>query len=525
MKPLVVVLILNLILLIFFGLTKIKVPNKITPAFITLYFAVILGILALIAAVFPEGGIKLGGETKIQFATLDELFSSQYDNESRDFRKLKDIQNLSAEELAEQMVDATAVVDTIVDTIPPVKEKLSFLQLQFPDNDRTILYPAFRAFDQAGAASQPVRVLHYGDSQIEDDRISSVIRNELQKKFGGSGPGMIPVVPFYTYYPFSYSLEFSEGWYGYPFYWSKDASVEHKRYGALASFYQFTPYLADSLPLPVTENEAWVLYKGSRIGFPGTRTFQKCRLFYGYNKLPFQLGVSTDNNLLKADSFPATTGIQTYQLNFDEPISNLHLSFRGVSSPQIFGIALDGLNGVAVDNIAMRGNAGLIFTQMDIESLRKHYQALNIKMIILQFGGNIVPDVTDSYIAYYERMFCNQILRIKEALPDVSVVVIGVADMSVKVKTHFESYPKLDKIRDAMKRASFKAGAAYWDMYQAMGGKNSMPSWVKEDLGRDDYVHFTTKGAKMIATMFTGALLTEYNSYKKQTSKTEDPVP
>ena len=38
-----------------------------------------------------------------------------------------------------------------------------------------------------------IRILHFGDSQIEGDRISSVLREELQKIWGGSGTGFLPL--------------------------------------------------------------------------------------------------------------------------------------------------------------------------------------------------------------------------------------------------------------------------------------------------------------------------------------------
>ena len=56
-------------------------------------------------------------------------------------------------------------------------------------------------------------------------------------------------------------------------------------------------------------------------------------------------------------------------------------------------------------------------------------------------------------------------------------------------------------------------------MYEGMGGYNSMPSWVnaEPELARPDYVHFSPRGAKLIANMFYNALIFEYNNYLKET--------
>jgi lysophospholipase L1-like esterase len=167
----------------------------------------------------------------------------------------------------------------------------------------------------------------------------------------------------------------------------------------------------------------------------------------------------------------------------------------------------------------MRGSSGLVFTKMDKTILRDHYKALNVKLIILQFGGNVVPHITNDY-GYYERLFHSQLVRIKQMLPDVAIIVIGVADMSMKKRDRYVSYPNIEKIRDAMKKATFDAGCIYWDMYEAMGGKNSMPSWVfaNPPLASKDFVHFNTRGARIIAHMFYNSLMYEYNVYKKSSS-------
>ena len=42
------------------------------------------------------------------------------------------------------------------------------------------------------APRELVRIVHYGDSQIEGDRMTEYLRYRLQKKFGGCGVGTVP---------------------------------------------------------------------------------------------------------------------------------------------------------------------------------------------------------------------------------------------------------------------------------------------------------------------------------------------
>ena len=55
-----------------------------------------------------------------------------------------------------------------------------------------------------------VNICHYGDSQIEGDRMTSFIRQRLQTQFGGAGPGLIPAINVYSTISFrhNYSSNF-----------------------------------------------------------------------------------------------------------------------------------------------------------------------------------------------------------------------------------------------------------------------------------------------------------------------------
>ena len=90
--------------------------------------------------------------------------------------------------------------------------------------------------------------------------------------------------------------------------------------------------------------------------------------------------------------------------------------------------------------------------------------------------------------------------------------------MSTKQKDKFVTYKNLPELVEAMEDVAMATGCGYWNMYEAMGGKNSMPSWVNADpeLARPDYVHFSTRGARLIANMFYNALIFEYNNYLQE---------
>jgi hypothetical protein len=167
-----------------------------------------------------------------------------------------------------------------------------------------------------------------------------------------------------------------------------------------------------------------------------------------------------------------------------------------------------------VDNIPLRGSRGLDFSRADRQNIQEMYRMLKVKLLILQFGVNMVPMIRDSY-QFYENDYYRQLVFLKSLLPDLPIVVMGVSDMSRKEKGKYVSYPNVKKIRDAQRQAAFRAGCAFWDTFEAMGGEHSMPSWVFHDppLAQKDFTHFTYRGSKLIAKMFYESLMVDYNEY------------
>jgi len=362
--------------------------------------------------------------------------------------------------------------------------------------------------------------MHYGDSQIEGDRMTSYIRNVLQTRFGGNGPGLIPAVQFVR--SLSINQAVSENWKRYTIFGKKDTTIKHKRYGVLGSFGKFLPASGNLQDTTITE--AWLTISKSHLGYAKTRSYEFCKMFYGYNNQPVLVKMEIDDKTINSDILWPGTTLKTNSWRFATTPESFTIRFKGKESPEVYGISLEGRNGVVVDNIAMRGSAGTVFSKMDRQLLRQMYDSLHVKLLIMQFGGNVMPYIkSDKKSSDYGRWFESQLRKIKSMIPGVCIIVIGPSDMSVKEQGEYVTYPYLESVRDAMKQAAFNTGSAFWDMYEAMGGKNSMPAWVEHDppLAATDYTHFSQSGIKKIARWFTEALMSDYDKYKKINSKTK----
>jgi hypothetical protein len=476
-----------------------------------LFLISVFSLLLAAALYFPENGILLGNNLRLQFFSRKDLVNGAGNGYVNINPLLEHQQYLSDSVLTVLAQSNTTTYRAKGASTDSLLKSIT--RIEYPNNDSTILYPFFEALMNVQQTGSLIRIMHYGDSQIEDDRITSLLRNKLQTRFGGSGAGLVPVSQPYPY-SFSMRQSNSSNWRRFAGFGRRDTAIKHSRYGALASFYSYRspggPALRDTMG-------AWVRFRSASTSYTNTRSFYQCRIFYGQNRQPFLNEIYQDGKRIDAEFFPSAKRLHVIRWNLDRPAKDITLTFKGQSSPEIYGVALDGQSGVAVDNIPMRGCSGLFFTSLDEQLIRDMYRELNVKLFILQFGGNFVPAGLPNFNGY-ERWFEKQLRLIRKVCPDAAILVMGVADMSEKDKTKYVTNPNVLKVRDALRTAAFHNGAAFWDTYEAMGGQNSMPSWVFADppLASADFVHFNLRGARTIGGMFYNAFILDYNRYENQ---------
>jgi hypothetical protein len=384
--------------------------------------------------------------------------------------------------------------------------------IEFPEGQDTVLNAFFKETEKC--PDQLIRILHYGDSQIEGDRITSYLRNQLQLQFGGEGIGLFPVVAVNPA-SISFVYDISDNWQRYTPLQNAESS---KRYGVLLNCARISG-LGNPPSAKGKEVEAWINLKHPNTSYHLAQRFKQCQVYYGYNNAPMMVELKQNDSIVDAEIIPSANRVNRLKWNFNHSAKNITISFKATQTPDVYAISLDGHTGIAVDNIPVRGSSGLEFTKSNPLFLSEFYNMLNVKMLIMQFGVNVVPNVRTDY-SYYREAFFQQLKSLKLNHPNMPIIVIGVSDVSRNGANGLESYPNIELIRDAQKSAAFAAGCAFWDMYEAMGGKNSMPSWVNANpaLAQKDYTHFNPVGARIIGEMFYRALMIEYERFLTNTA-------
>lgn len=486
-----------------------------------LFILSILAILAGICLFFPKDGIQMCS-IKLQFPSLRDVLSIETEEE-------EEIHELTPEELLEiriaalmQMKDSSFLdfcynspirivmpkihvqaIDSIatdslrnlaLQSDPNISDSLLQEIIVYYDSiteERELSYfdPLFAALDSA--CVRHVRILHYGDSQIEEDRITASLREHFQTQFGGHGPGLLPAVQTVTKMTVR---QYCSPELGYNLaYGPVESRASHMGYGPMAQFSQI--YGSTTLS-----------YRGfAHESFPHACQFDRVTL----------LRRDEETKQLVCDVQDYDTLQNSVKVHVDGPT-------------HVYGVMLDTKLGVNIDNIPMRGSSGNFFSRITRATMTPFFEHENVRCVILQYGGNSVPylKTEQSQMEFCQNMQ-KQIKYFQQLAPEARILFIGPSDMSTSVKGQLATYPQLPGFVEMLEKYITEAGAAFWNMYEAMGGKGSMIKWVNShpQLAGEDYIHFTQKGAEQISDLLYETIDTYYKYYKFRNGELELELP
>jgi len=77
--------------------------------------------------------------------------------------------------------------------------------------------------------------------------------------------------------------------------------------------------------------------------------------------------------------------------------------------------------------------------------------------------------------------------------------------------------PTVPILVETQRKAAEDTGAAFWDLYGAMGGLNSMVGWVnhKPVLAALDYTHLSAAGSRRVAEFLYNALMARFKTFEE----------
>ena len=442
---------------------------------------------------FPADGLALGG-LELRFPSYAQ--DRMGEEEDLDVDALLDEVSKSFE---------MSCSETLLDSLEFFRDYLTINpnRIYLPHDDYHYFDNLFDLLEHAKARHKVYRIMHYGDSQIEMDRITSVLRQRLQERFGGAGPNMIPAIQRVA--SMSVSQSYSGGLTRYTMYGdSTTQRAPHNRYGVMTQLAQVNG----------TATISFTKTRHSK-ALDKVKEISRVSVLIGNNSEGFKVSLKADTIKPEPVVCAAKPGVSLIHWDLPAQVSRGTITLQGKA--EVYAVLLDGDDGVAVDNTPLRGCSGTIFTRGSKAVMEESFQLMDTRLIILQFGGNRMPSIYNTKsITNYTAELEKQIDYFKEVAPQATLLFIGPADMGKSYNGKVGTWKGLPELNDSLRSMALRNDIAYWDMFHVMGGEGSMAQYVKHNppLAGPDYIHFTFLGAQAIGDDLAKSLLTYHDFYQ-----------
>ncbi len=329
------------------------------------------------------------------------------------------------------------------------------------------------------------RIAFLGDSFIEGDILVGDLRESLQSKFGGGGPGFVPCELPFGVYRHTAKVR-GKGW---------------KKYGILKY---------GAVPERLKENFLFSGYmacggKGAEMTWERGNGFghiDVCRIFF-MNRSDCSLELRVDGGRNRTFSVKGAPVLRQIVVGADTDT----LSLKVLSGSLVcYGASFESSHGgVQADNFSVRSNNGSAMFRSNASLNRQFSEMVGYDAVVLQYGLNIMQPDKSNYTKYQKQVE-DMIQFARISFPGSEIVVMGVTDRGVKRDndTTYSSINSAPALTRHQKAAAENQGALFWDTCEAMERHGGLETFVSKGWMASDRVHFKFSGGKVLADEMEG---------------------
>ncbi len=357
----------------------------------------------------------------------------------------------------------------------------------------------FHAALRRTEAKQPgavTRILHYGDSPVTADSITSDVRRLLEARFGDAGHGYLLIAKPWAWYGHSGVRLEGKGWKILPASQSREPDGIH---GLGGVSFRGEAGAVSRVTLP---NDGYARVIVYYLAQPDGGRFS---VQFGGNP-PAEVDTAAD------EKHPAFAEIMM-------PAGNDSLELRVVEGKaRLFGYRFDkDQPGVQYSSLGINGAQ----IQMALRYFEPHQWAAELQhenpaLVVLNYGTNesIYPKYVDKE---YPDELRTVIGRIRAALPHASLILMGPMDRGVMEGGEITTPESLEKLIEAQRKVARETGCAFFNTFAAMGGAGAMGRWYQAQprLVSADFMHPLPAGAAIVGGLFESALVKSYEDMPK----------
>ena len=374
--------------------------------------------------------------------------------------------------------------------------------LEYPGNKDAMDYFYAKLDKLIMTGEGQVNIVQVGGSHIQADIMTGQIRSRFQSFAGDQNAGRGFVFPYRlarTNTPYGYHFEYTGKW-------TTCRNVEKKRFCDLgmAGISAYTEDSVSSLAV-CFEPQNDIKY-----------SFNSIKIYHDFDSGAYQIRV--DSSLLASQKVDSSGQYTEIMLN--KYVDSLGVEFIRMDSISK-GFLLYGMNlqtedaGVIVHNLGINGAAVPSFLRC--QHLASQLKTINPDLVILGLGINDAYGKNFSQ-SDYENNYKMLVSEIRKANPNVSIIYTTNNDSYIRRR-----YLNRNgiKVQESMKRLAKVQNTAVWDMFEVMGGLNSIVLWQKQGLAKADRIHFTRAGYLLMGDLIFDSIIQDFGKYLSQQAKDE----
>ena len=173
------------------------------------------------------------------------------------------------------------------------------------------------------------------------------------------------------------------------------------------------------------------------------------------------------------------------------------------------GIYLDNPDpGISVTGIGVNGAA--VPSYLRCEDFQRDLRMVNPDMVIFAIGVNDASGKNfsqEEFIARYKIL----VDKVRAVNPDCALLFVSNNDTYKRVRRRVYAVNRNGlEAQEAFFRLCCDCGGGFWDMFDIMGGLESMKKWEEAGLAKRDKIHFTDEGYAILGDLLYNALMAKY---------------
>jgi lysophospholipase L1-like esterase len=229
----------------------------------------------------------------------------------------------------------------------------------------------------------------------------------------------------------------------------------------------------------------------------------------------FSVSTSINNDSIHEEYVSPGEGLQTIK-NYRKGTHSISYCLSDISpNTYLYGVALESESGVVVDNFSMRGSSGVSLKDMPRKVLSEFASVRPYDLIIIHFGLNVVNEKSHAanYKAYTSQMG-KAIEHLRESFPEASILVVSMPDRDQRTAAGIRTMLGVESLVAYQQIMAAEHHTAFFNLFEAMGGRESMKALVDQGLANKDYTHLTIAGGRRLGTLIVNYLNSGYDRYK-----------